>query len=180
MKPLSKEIRNLIGKPGGKPEEKKVAEQKPVEVKATVEKDKIVPVQNTRQICQNCKNYSREKKQCLQVGKQPLKFTPRKGFRPEASSQRGCASPLVYSRGAIRKPAPRGAPVIRFTELMNRLNNMFDWIVIDSPPMVPLADSRVWAGLSDGIMVVIREKFTQVQLLNQAIEAIEPKKLLAL
>jgi protein-tyrosine kinase len=68
----------------------------------------------------------------------------------------------------------------RLTELLNRLNNLFDWIVIDSPPMIPLADSRVWAGVSDGIMMVVREKFTQVQLLNQAIEAIEPKKLLGM
>ncbi len=66
----------------------------------------------------------------------------------------------------------------RFSELLNRLNNMFDWIVVDSPPMTPLADSRVWASVSDGVMLVVREKFTQVQLLNRAIEAIEPKKLL--
>lgn len=66
----------------------------------------------------------------------------------------------------------------RLTELLNRFNDMFDWILIDSPPMIPLADSRVWATASDGVMVVVREKLTQVQLLNQAIEAIEPKKLL--
>lgn len=68
----------------------------------------------------------------------------------------------------------------RFTELLNQLNDMFDWIVIDSPPMIPLADSRVWAGVSDGVIVVVREKMTQVTLLNQAVEAIETKKLLGI
>lgn len=68
----------------------------------------------------------------------------------------------------------------RFSELLNQLNELFDWIVIDSPPMIPLADSRVWAGVSDGVMLVVREKLTQVALLNQAIEAIEAKKLLGI
>jgi protein-tyrosine kinase len=68
----------------------------------------------------------------------------------------------------------------RFTDLIGQLSELFDWIVIDSPPLNPLADSRVLASLADGVMVVVRERFTQVELLNQAIEAIEPKKLLGL
>jgi capsular exopolysaccharide synthesis family protein len=68
----------------------------------------------------------------------------------------------------------------RFSDLVGQLNELFDWIVIDSPPLNPLADSRVLGSLSDGVMVVVRERFTQVEMLNQAIEAIEPKKLLGL
>ena len=68
----------------------------------------------------------------------------------------------------------------RFSDLLNQANEMFDWIVIDSPPLNPLADSRVLGGLADGVLLVVREKFTQVGLLNQAAEAIEPKKLLGL
>lgn len=71
MKPISKEIRDLVGKPGGKPEEKKVVEQ-------TVEKaeavKKTVQVQNTNPVCQNCKTYDRQTKMC-----NGLKYVPRKG-----------------------------------------------------------------------------------------------------
>ena len=66
----------------------------------------------------------------------------------------------------------------RMAELFNNLSNMFDWIVIDSPPMVPLADSSVWANIADGIMIVVRERFTQVEFLTKAMETVDSKKLL--
>ena len=68
----------------------------------------------------------------------------------------------------------------RLAELMKQLTETFDWIVIDSPPMVPLADSRVWASFADGVMVVVREKYTQLDPLNQTIETVEPKKFLGI
>ena len=78
MKPISRELRDLIGKPGAVPESKKVAEQKPVEKVAEPVKAIKIEAQ-ARQVCQNCQNYSRQTKQCLGVGGQPLKFVPRKG-----------------------------------------------------------------------------------------------------
>lgn len=68
MKPLSKDVRDLIGKaPEAKdPDTKKVVEQKTSEVK-------LVAKVNTKQICQNCKAYSRKTKMC-----NGLKFVPRK------------------------------------------------------------------------------------------------------
>jgi len=68
----------------------------------------------------------------------------------------------------------------RLSGLVNQLSDVFDWIIIDSPPMVPLADSSVWASLADGVMIVVREKFTQVEMLNQSVELIETKKLLGI
>jgi capsular exopolysaccharide synthesis family protein len=68
----------------------------------------------------------------------------------------------------------------RMASLLNQLSEMFDWIVIDSPPLVPLADSTVWASMSDGVLIVVRERFTQVDFLNKSIEAIDNKKLLGL
>ncbi len=68
----------------------------------------------------------------------------------------------------------------RFSDLVGQLNELFDWVIIDSPPLNPLADSRVLANLADGVIIVARERFTQVELLNKAIEAVEQKKLLGL
>jgi capsular exopolysaccharide synthesis family protein len=68
----------------------------------------------------------------------------------------------------------------RAATLVAELSDMFDWIVIDSPPLVPLADSSVWSNMADGILVVVREKFTQVEFLNKSIETIDSKKLLGL
>src|SRR5437667_2547802 len=45
----------------------------------------------------------------------------------------------------------------RLAELMEQLAVWFDWIVIDSPPVLPLADTSVWSRLADGILLVARE-----------------------
>ena len=66
----------------------------------------------------------------------------------------------------------------RLSPMMEQLAAWFDWIVIDSPPVLPLADTSVWARLADGILLVTRQGTTEKQQLRRGIEALEPKKLL--
>lgn len=66
----------------------------------------------------------------------------------------------------------------RLSGLMNQLEAWFDWIVIDSPPVLPLADASVWARLADGVLLVTREGTTEKQQLQRGLQAIEPSKLL--
>lgn len=62
--------------------------------------------------------------------------------------------------------------------LMEQLEAWFDWIVIDSPPVLPLADTSIWSRLSDGILLVTRKGITEKQQLQRGLEAIEKSKLL--
>lgn len=62
--------------------------------------------------------------------------------------------------------------------LMDQLNSWFDWIIIDSPPMLPLADTSAWARLADGILLVTRQGVTEKRKLQRGLEAIEPDKLI--
>jgi len=62
--------------------------------------------------------------------------------------------------------------------LMQRLEAWFDWIVIDSPPVLPLADTSVWSRVSDGILLVTRKGITEKQQLQRGLEAIEKSKIL--
>jgi len=62
--------------------------------------------------------------------------------------------------------------------LMERLTEWFDWIVIDSPPVLPLADTSLWARLADGILLVTRKSVTEKQQLLRGLEALERSKLL--
>jgi len=62
--------------------------------------------------------------------------------------------------------------------IMDQLAKWFDWIVIDSPPVLPLGDTSVWARLADGILLVTRQGTTEKRHLMRGIEAIEPKKLI--
>jgi capsular exopolysaccharide synthesis family protein len=62
--------------------------------------------------------------------------------------------------------------------LMEQLTEWFDWIIIDSPPVLPLADTSIWARLSDGILLVTRNGTTERQHLQRGLEALEKSKLL--
>jgi capsular exopolysaccharide synthesis family protein len=66
----------------------------------------------------------------------------------------------------------------KLSVLMEQLEAWFDWIVIDSPPVLPLADTSLWSRLADGIVLVTRKGTTERQQLQRGIEAIEKSKLL--
>jgi len=65
----------------------------------------------------------------------------------------------------------------RLPELMELLEAWFDWIVIDSPPALPLADTSVWSRLADGIVLVTRPGITEKKQLQRGLQALEAKKL---
>ena len=66
----------------------------------------------------------------------------------------------------------------KLSPVMQQLSSWFDWIVIDSPPILPLADTSVWARFADGILLVTRQGTTQKAQLQRGLEALESTKLL--
>jgi capsular exopolysaccharide synthesis family protein len=66
----------------------------------------------------------------------------------------------------------------KLSPLMEQLTASFDWIIIDSPPVLPLADTSIWARLADGVLLVTRKNVTEKQQLKRGLEALEPAKLL--
>ncbi len=62
--------------------------------------------------------------------------------------------------------------------LMERLTACFDWIVIDSPPVLPLADTSIWMRMADGVLLVTRQGITQKRQLEKGLEALDQQKLL--
>jgi capsular exopolysaccharide synthesis family protein len=62
--------------------------------------------------------------------------------------------------------------------LMEQLAAWFDWIIIDSPPVLPLADTSVWTRLADGILLVTRQGTTQKRHLQRGLEGLESKKVI--
>ena len=61
---------------------------------------------------------------------------------------------------------------------MDSVSAGFDWVIIDSPPMLPLADTTIWMRLADAIMLVTRPGVTTKSQLQRALEAVEQSKLL--
>ncbi|MBZ5573084.1 MAG: CpsD/CapB family tyrosine-protein kinase [Acidobacteriia bacterium] len=62
--------------------------------------------------------------------------------------------------------------------LMDQLSTWFDWIIMDSPPVLPLGDTSIWMRLADGILLVTRQGSTEKQQLQRGLEAIEKSKLI--
>jgi capsular exopolysaccharide synthesis family protein len=64
-------------------------------------------------------------------------------------------------------------------ELLVKLNTMFDWIVIDSPPLTPFSDGATLANLSDAVLLVARQGVTPKRLLREALKSIEGARIIA-
>jgi protein-tyrosine kinase len=56
----------------------------------------------------------------------------------------------------------------RLKILLQRLEPLFDWIIIDSPPAIPVSDASVLAKACDGVLLVVRSNSTPADLARKA------------
>lgn len=54
--------------------------------------------------------------------------------------------------------------------LLQRVEPLFDWIIVDSPPAVPVSDASILAKVCDGVLMVVRSNATPVDLARRARE----------
>ena len=66
----------------------------------------------------------------------------------------------------------------KLAALIGQVAEWFDTIIIDSPPMLPLADTSIWMRLADGILLVTRQGATEKRQLQRTVEAVDPQKLI--
>jgi capsular exopolysaccharide synthesis family protein len=66
----------------------------------------------------------------------------------------------------------------RLPELLDRLGKFFDWIIIDTPPVVPVADTTFWMKQADGVLVVIREGVSEKKVVERAFASFDRATLL--
>jgi capsular exopolysaccharide synthesis family protein len=56
----------------------------------------------------------------------------------------------------------------RLKVLIQRLETLFDWIIVDSPPAVPLSDASLLAKACDGVLMVVRSNSTPSDVARKA------------
>jgi len=56
----------------------------------------------------------------------------------------------------------------RMKQFLDRVKPAFDWIIIDSPPALPVADASVLGGLVDGVLFVVRANSTPSEVSQKA------------
>jgi capsular exopolysaccharide synthesis family protein len=65
-----------------------------------------------------------------------------------------------------------------FSEAFGQLAGSFDWVLVDSPPMLPTVDVNLWSRLVDGTLLVIRAGVTPVASLEQGIASLDSPRLI--
>jgi capsular exopolysaccharide synthesis family protein len=66
----------------------------------------------------------------------------------------------------------------RLRTLLERLTPVFDWVILDSPPCVPVADASLLADLCDGILLVVRSGVTPVDVAQRAGQELQGKNVI--
>ena len=56
----------------------------------------------------------------------------------------------------------------RLKMLLQRVEPLFDWIIIDSPPAIPVSDATVLAKACDGVLMVVRSNATPSDVARKA------------
>jgi len=68
----------------------------------------------------------------------------------------------------------------RFAEAFTKLGASFDWIVVDSTPMLPMVDANLWSRLVDGTLLVVREGVAPIRALEKGFKSLDNPKLLGM
>jgi protein-tyrosine kinase len=66
----------------------------------------------------------------------------------------------------------------RFQETLRELRQHFDFILIDSPPVKPFADTRLLANHADAVLFVVRSGFATYETVEEAVQALTDERIL--
>lgn len=80
---------------------------------------------------------------------------------------------------------PRAAPyevfrAARLRELLDEARQLYDYVILDAPPLVPVADCRALERCVDGFLLVVAAHKTPRRLFEEALNLIDPSKTVGL
>jgi protein-tyrosine kinase len=103
-----------------------------------------------------------------------------KGEIPETTViQRGLPEYLCFIAGGSKPQNP--AELIangRLKSLLQTIGPVFDWVILDSPPTLPVSDALMLAELCDGVLTVIRAAQTSFDSAQKSCQQLREKNLL--
>jgi Mrp family chromosome partitioning ATPase len=96
-----------------------------------------------------------------------------------AALQRGPMENLFFLPAG--RPVPSAPELLsngRLKLLLQRAEPLFDWIILDTSPVLPVSDATLVAGSCDGILMVVRSNMTPSDLARRARQEFPDKLLL--
>ena len=79
------------------------------------------------------------------------------------------------------KACDRPSEILRSAELAEafaQVEGRFDWIVVDSTPMLPVIDANLWSRLVDGTLLVVREGVAPLKALKNGLQSLDRPNLI--
>lgn len=61
----------------------------------------------------------------------------------------------------------------RLSSLLNRVGPLFDWVLLDSPPCLPVADASIVANYCDAVLFVVRAGSTPTEVAQRAMQELQ-------
>ena len=93
--------------------------------------------------------------------------------------QKGSDSHLCFIPAGTEAPNPSELLLNdRMKRLLEVMTPIFDWIIIDTPPALPVHDASMMADLCDGVLFVVRAGATDHELATKAAAGFQDKNLL--
>lgn len=65
----------------------------------------------------------------------------------------------------------------RLKTLLERVTPIFDWVILDSPPLLPVADASLLADHVDGVILVVRAASTQTSIAERACQELQGRNI---
>lgn len=65
----------------------------------------------------------------------------------------------------------------RLKTLLERVTPVFDWVILDSPPCLPVADAMILADLCDGVLMVVRAGSTPSPTVQRACQELQGRNI---
>jgi capsular exopolysaccharide synthesis family protein len=68
----------------------------------------------------------------------------------------------------------------RFKAVLSEAREQYDYVILDTPPIVPVSDCRLLAPWVDGLLLIVSSHRTPRKLLEESLNLIEPSSLLGI
>lgn len=92
---------------------------------------------------------------------------------PGAGRRTSVENLSLITAGALPPDPPELVGSARMRALLEKLGETFDVIVLDTPPVLPVADSAILASLSDGVLLVVRAGQTDRRAAQLAVQQLQ-------
>ena len=92
---------------------------------------------------------------------------------PGAGRRTSVENLSLITAGPLPPDPPELVGSARMRTLLEKLGETFDVIVLDTPPVLPVADSAILAALADGVLLVVRAGQTDRRAAQLAVQQLQ-------